>query len=309
MGLSTSENASVLESAATTQLASSLEAEPPQQARLSSTDKPLITIERNKSWNVADLHDLWAYRELLYFLTWRDLKVRYKQTAVGVAWIVIQPLVMTLVFTVFLGKLAKVPYEGPAYALFIYVGLVPWNFLSSAVSSSGNSLVGNTNLITKVYFPRMLVPASAVAARLVDLAIMLAILAGLLLYYQVPQTLNLLMLPALIVFTTLLILALGMLLSAINVKYRDVGLALPVVLQLWMFVSPVLYPAALLPLKWRQLYALNPMVGLIGGFRTSLLGGPFDWYVLAISAAITMAMLILSAYVFRRVERGFADII
>jgi lipopolysaccharide transport system permease protein len=155
----------------------------------------------------------------------------------------------------------------------------------------------------------MLVPASAVAARLVDLAITLVILAGLLLYYRVPQSRNLLMLPVLIVLTTSLVLALGMLLSAINVKYRDVGLALPVVLQLWMFVSPVLYPAALLPLKWRQLYALNPMVGLIGGFRTSLLGGTFDWSALIISAAITMAMLILSAYVFRRVERGFADII
>lgn len=309
MGLSTSENASVLDSAATTQLASSLEAEPPQQARPSATDKPLITIERNKSWSVGDLRELWAYRELLYFLTWRDLKVRYKQTAVGVAWIVLQPLVMTLVFTVFLGKLARVPFEGPAYALFLYVGLVPWNFLSSAIGSSGNSLVGNTNLITKVYFPRMLVPASAVTARLVDLAIMLAILAGLLLYYRVPQSLNLLMLPALIVFTTLLILALGMLLSAINVKYRDVGLALPVVLQLWMFVSPVLYPAALVPMRWRQLYALNPLVGLVGGFRTSLLGGTFDWFALTISATMTMAMLILSTYVFRRVERGFADII
>lgn len=255
------------------------------------------------------MRELWAYRELLYFLTWRDLKVRYKQTAVGVAWIVLQPLVMTLVFTVFLGKLARVPFEGPAYALFLYVGLVPWNFLSSAIGSSGNSLVGNTNLITKVYFPRMLVPASAVTARLVDLAIMLAILAGLLLYYRVPQSLNLLMLPALIVFTTLLILALGMLLSAINVKYRDVGLALPVVLQLWMFVSPVLYPAALVPMRWRQLYALNPLVGLVGGFRTSLLGGTFDWFALTISATMTMAMLILSTYVFRRVERGFADII
>jgi lipopolysaccharide transport system permease protein len=309
MGLPTSENASALQSAAAIQAASSTKAEPPAQSPPSSPDKPLVTIERSRSWGATDLRDLWAHRELLYFLTWRDIKVRYKQTMLGVAWIVMQPLLMTLIFTIFLGKLARVPFEGPAYPIFLFVGLMPWNFFSSAINTSGNSLVGNANLITKVYFPRAIVPAAAVGARLVDLAITCMILAGLMFYYHVPLTLNVLMLPVLVLLTTLLALGCGMLFSATNVKYRDVGVALPVVTQLWMFVSPVLYPGALVPAKWRTLYSLNPLVGIINGFRASLLGGTFDWPALLISAVITVVLLVFSAYLFRWVERGFADII
>lgn len=309
MGLTTNENTSVLESASATQPTSKTKTEPPDPALSSLPEKPLITIERNRSWSATDIYELWVHRELLYFLMWRDLKVRYKQTMLGVAWIVMQPLLMTLIFTVFLGKLAHVPFEGPAYPLFIFVGLMPWNFFSSAINNSSNSLVGNAHLITKVYFPRMIVPAAAVGARLVDLAITFVILAGMMLYYRAPLTPNVLMLPVLVALMTLLALGCGLLLSAINVKYRDVGVALPVATQLLMFVSPVLYSLSIVPPKWRTIYALNPLVGILSGFRASLLGGTFDWPAIIISAVVTLALLVFAAYLFRWIEKGFADVI
>jgi lipopolysaccharide transport system permease protein len=309
MGLTSSENASVLESAAPTQTILSTQPGLPHQASESLPDKPLITIERSKSWSAAEFRDLWAYRELLYFLMWRDLKVRYKQTVIGVAWIVMQPLMTTLIFTVFLGMLARVPFDGPSYPLFVFVGLMPWTFFSNALNSSAYSLVGNAHLITKVYFPRMIVPAAGVGARLVDLSITFVILAALMIYYRAPITPNILMLPVLVALATLLALGFGMLISAVHVKYRDVGVALPVLIQFWMYLSPVVYPSSLVPEKWRVIYDLNPLVGIIDGFRTALFGGPFNWYALAISAIATTVMLIASVYFFRRVEKGFADII
>jgi lipopolysaccharide transport system permease protein len=272
--------------------------------------EPLVVIEPSSAWGVVSLRDLWSYRELLYFSTLRDLKVRYKQTALGVAWVVMQPLLTTLIFTVFLGMLARVPSDrGVAYPVFVYTGLLPWTFFSSAVSSSSASLVGNAQLITKVYFPRMIIPVAAICARLVDFAVAFLIYVGMAIYYHVPVTANILMLPVLILLMTLLALGLGMITSALNVKYRDVGVALPVLIQLWMYVSPVLYPAGLVPASLRRLYDLNPLVGILDNFRASLLGGEFNWYALGASAVATCALLAYAAVAFRRVEKSFADVI
>jgi lipopolysaccharide transport system permease protein len=311
MGLSTGENASVLESAATTQH-SSLEAEPPDQANPSSTDKPLITIERSKSWSIADSRDLWAYRELLYFLTWRDIKVRYKQTLLGVAWVIIQPVATMLIFTLLFGRLAGLDQRtgGVPYPIFAFTGLLPWTFFSAAVAASGNSLVNNTHLISKVYFPRVMIPAATVAAGLLDFGLSFAVYIGMMAYYGVGVTWRVLLLLPLVALVVVLALGVGLLLSAVNVKYRDIRHALPFTMQIWMFASPVIYPLGIVPARWRSLLALNPMAGVIEGFRAALLGsGDIPWTALATSATITIALLILSAYVFRRVERGFADII
>lgn len=270
---------------------------------------PLILIEPSRGGFGVELRDLWAYRELLFFLAWRDVKVRYKQTLLGIAWVIVQPLLMTLVFTVFLGRIVRVPTGNTPYALMVYIGLLPWTFFSSAIVSSGNSIVGNAHLITKVYFPRMVIPAAAIGARLVDFAVSFVILVGLMIYYGVGVTAGIAMLPLLLTLTTLLALGLGMLISALNVKYRDVGMMLPVLVQLWMFASPVLYPVSLVPGRWRALYILNPLTGIIAGFRSSLLGEAFDWTALVFSAAITVALLFYSAVLFHRVEKNFADIV
>lgn len=272
-------------------------------------DEPLVTIQSGKAWAGLDLRELWAYRELLYFLVWRDVKVRYKQAALGLAWVVMQPLLITLILTVFLGMLARVPSDGTPYLLFVYVGLLPWTFFSTAVTNSSLSLVSNAHLITKVYFPRAVVPAAAVGGRLVDFAVSAVILAGLMVYYRVEPTAALLALPALLALLALLALGCGMITSALNVKYRDVGVAVPVVVQLWMYISPVLYPSSLVPEKWRWAYALNPVVGIVENFRAAVFGGPFDWYALSISAACAAVLLVCASYVFRRVEREFADVI
>jgi lipopolysaccharide transport system permease protein len=291
------------------------EAEPPEPTLQLLPEVALVTIEPTRSWLPLNFGDIWTYRELLYFLTWRDIKVRYKQTAMGIAWVVMQPLLMTLIFTVFLGMLARVPTGGLPYALLVYTGLLPWNLFSSGVGAATYSLVGNSNLITKVYFPRVLVPAASIAARLVDFAISFAILVGILAYYRMVQhyhialSWKLVAIPFLIALTTLLSLGLGMLVSALNVKYRDVGVALPVVIQLWMFVSPVLYPLGIVPGGWQRLYALNPLVGVIEGFRAALLGGRFNQFALAVSAGFTIGLLIISAYIFRRFEKDFADFV
>lgn len=272
-------------------------------------EKPLVIIEPKRSGAGLGLGDVWVYRELLFFLAWRDLKVRYKQTVLGVLWVLLQPLVMTIIFTVFLGILIRIPTGGHPYALLVYTGLLPWTFFSTAVQQSGTSIVSNAHLITKVYFPRLIIPGAAVTARLVDFGISFIILAGLMIYYRAALTINAAMLPALIVLVALLALGFGMLVSALNVKYRDIGVMLPVLLQLWMFVSPVIYPMGLVPEKWRFVYSLNPMVGIIAGFRSAILGGPFNWLALSVSAGFAVALLIYSTYLFRRVEGEFADII
>jgi lipopolysaccharide transport system permease protein len=271
--------------------------------------EPLVLIEPNHAWSAISFSELWSFRELLYFLTWRDIKVRYKQTELGIAWAILQPLLAMLVFTLFFGRLAGVPSDNLPYPVFAYAGLLAWTFFANAITTSGNSLINSTHLITKVYFPRVIIPSAAIAAGLVDFAIAFGIMLVLMAYYRVALTWNILMFPLIVMLITLLALGMGMWLSALNVKYRDVRFALPFLVQLWMFVSPVIYPASFLPAKFRWLLSLNPMTGLIEGCRSSLLGLPFNWTSLAASAGITLILLIYSSYAFRRMERSFADII
>jgi lipopolysaccharide transport system permease protein len=293
--------------AATAQLLSP-KTEPLQKAR-ALTAYSVTRIRPRRKWVALDLKKLWAYRELLYFLTWRDVKVRYKQTVLGATWAIIQPLFTMLIFTLFFGKLASVPSDGIPYPIFAYAGLLPWTFFSNAVTNSGNSLVGSANLISKVYFPRMIIPGASVMAGLVDFAIAFLILIGLMIYYGVALTWSILLLPALVALITVLTIGVGMWMSALNVKYRDVRYALPFLIQLWMFASPIIYPSSLVPEKWRWVLTLNPLTGLIEGFRSSLFGRAFNWSALTLSVIITMLLLIYSAYAFRRMERSFADFI
>jgi lipopolysaccharide transport system permease protein len=272
-------------------------------------DKPVLTIESGRRWAGLDLRDLWAHRDLFYFLVWRDVKVRYKQTALGVAWAVLQPVLTMVVFSAIFGRLAGVPSDGEPYPIFVYAGLLPWNFFNQAVTSSSNSLVGNSTLITKVYFPRLVIPGAAVGAGLVDFAIAAVILFVMAFYYGVAFGAGLLMLVPLAMLTTLFAAAVGMWMSALNVKYRDVRYALPFVLQIWMYVTPIIYPVTFIPAHWRWVIALNPLSGMIQGFRSAIFGRPFDWSAIALSAAVTLTVLIYAAYAFRRMEKEFADII
>ena len=271
--------------------------------------EPLVVIQPSKKWNLLSLKDIWAYRELLFFLTWRDVKVRYKQTALGAAWAILQPLFMMVIFTIFFGRLAGVGSSGIPYPLFALAGLVPWTFFANAITASGNSLVGSAHLITKVYFPRLIVPAAAMLAGLVDFLLAFLILVAMMFYYRVTLTVQILFLPVLILLTALFSLGVGTWMSALNVKYRDVRFALPFLIQLWLFVSSVILPSSSIPQKWRWLIMLNPMSGIIEGYRAALFGLPFDWPALGIASALTIVVLLYAIYAFGRVERSFADII
>ena len=272
-------------------------------------DVPLVSIRPSGGLAPLNLKDLWSYRELLYFLTWRDVKVRYKQTLLGVAWAVIQPLLTMAVFTLFFNKLANIRSEGMPYPIFAYVALLAWVFFSNAVANSGNSLVGSANLITKVYFPRIIIPAASVCAGLLDLAIGFLILFGLMIYYGVPATWGLLLTLPLVGLLTLLALAVGTLVAALNVKYRDVRYALPFLIQLWMFATPIIYPTTLVPERWRWLLMLNPLTGVVEAFRSSVSGREFEWAGLGVSAAVTLALSASSVRLFRRMEKSFADVV
>ena len=272
-------------------------------------NKPLVVIEPGGSWAALDLRDLWAHRELLYFLIWRELKVRYKQTLLGATWVIVQPLFMMLIFTLFFGLLVRVPSDGIPYPLFVYSGLFLWTFFSNAVTSTTGSVVASSNLITKIYFPRLLIPISMIGARLVDVTITFPILIGLTAYYGGALTWSVLMLPVLIAMVALLALGIGTWASALNVKYRDVGVALPVLMQFWMFASPIIYPASLVPPNWQWLYFFNPLAAIVENFRAALFGLEFNWSALAISAVTILTILVCSTYTFRRVEKSFADII
>ena len=271
--------------------------------------EPLVVIQPSNRLSLLNLKDIWAYRELLFFLTWRDVKVRYKQTALGAAWAILQPLFMMIIFTIFFGRLAGVASAGIPYPLFALAGLVPWTFFANAITASGNSLVGSANLITKVYFPRLIVPAAAMLAGLVDFLLAFLILVVMMFYYRVQLTVQILFLPVLILLTALFSLGVGTWMSALNVKYRDVRFALPFLIQLWLFVSSVILPSTSVPQKWRWLLMLNPMSGIIEGYRAALFGLPFDWPALGIASALTIVVLLYAIYAFGRVERSFADII
>ena len=267
-----------------------------------------IVIRPSTGWAPLHLRELWEYRELLYFLTWRDIKVRYKQTALGATWAVLQPLLTMVVFSVFFGRLAKVPSDGLPYPIFAYCGLVPWTYFATALSQSANSLVDHGRLITKVYFPRLLVPAASVIAGLVDLGIALVVLVGMLLFYGVAPGPAVVTLPLFILLAAATALAVGLWLSALNVQYRDVRYTLQFLIQFWLFATPVAYPSSLVPQRWRILYGLNPMTGVVEGFRWALLGkGEAPGALLAVSVLTVAAALIGGLFYFRRMERAFAD--
>jgi lipopolysaccharide transport system permease protein len=270
----------------------------------------LIIIEPKKGWTTIDLKEIWKYRELLYFLTKRDIKVRYKQTVLGGLWAIIQPFFTMVVFTLFFGRLAKVPSDGIPYPIFVYAGILPWTYFANALSASGNSLVGSANLITKVYFPRLIIPASASLAGLIDFFIAMILLGVLMIYYQFIPGISVVLFPVLVGLTFLCAVGVGLWLSALNVQYRDIRYAIPFVIQLWMFVSPVIYPVSMVGEKYQWLLALNPMGGVITAFRASLLGHqPIDWFLLGISAAIILFLFLSGMYYFRKMEKTFADVV
>lgn len=273
------------------------------------SNEPLVVIQPSTKWDLLSFKDIWAYRELLFFLTWRDVKVRYKQTALGAAWAILQPLFMMIIFTIFFGRLAGVDSQGIPYPLFALAGLVPWTFFSNSITASGNSLVGSANLITKVYFPRLIVPAAAMLAGLVDFLLAFSLLVLMMIYYRVTLTAQILFLPVLILLTALFGLGVGTWMSALNVKYRDVRFALPFVIQLWLFVSSVILPSSSVPQKYRWILLFNPMSGIIEGYRSALFGLPFDWPALGMASVLTVLVLLYAIYSFGRVERSFADII
>jgi len=271
---------------------------------------PIIHIRPSHGWVIPELRDLWEYRELLYFLVWRDVKVRYKQTALGVAWVVLQPLATTLMFTVIFGNLAKIPSENMPYAVFSLAGLVPWNVFAGALSRGGVSLVGSAHLISKVYFPRLVIPVASVLGGLVDLAIVFALLLGLMLFFGIVPTAAIVTLPLFLLLALATALGVSLWLAALNVQYRDVGYLIPFLAQLWMYATPVVYPASMIPEQWRILYGLNPMTGVVEGFRWALFGtGQAPGLMLAVSVLTVLVLLVSGAFFFQRMEETFADVV
>jgi lipopolysaccharide transport system permease protein len=270
---------------------------------------PVLRIESSPGWVPLRLGELWEYRELLYFLVWRDIKVRYKQTALGAAWAVLQPLLTMIVFTVFFGRLARIPSDGIPYPVFAYTALLPWQLFAYALTESANSLVSNQNLITKVYFPRLIVPLASVLAGLVDFAISFVVLLVLMSYYGIVPTAAIVVLPFLVIMAVASALSVGLWLSALNVQFRDVRYIIPFLTQFWMLATPVAYPSSLLPERWRTWYGLNPMAGVVEGFRWALLGksrGPGA--MLWVSVLMVAFLLVGGLAYFRRMESTFADI-
>ena len=253
--------------------------------------------------------DLWRYRELFQVLAWRDVAIRYKQTAIGVAWAVIRPVLTVLIFTVVFGRIARLPSGGVPYPLMVFAGILPWTFFSTALADASNSLVSNSNLISKVYFPRLIVPAATIAAAFVDFFISLAVMAGVMLWYRFVPDWRIVLLPGFAVMAVLASLGPGLWITAVNVRYRDFRYVIPFLVQFGLYVSPVGFSSAVVPEKWRLLYALNPMVGVIDGFRWCLLGTPIDGRAVAISLAMTAAALWIGVSQFRRLEKTFADVL
>lgn len=271
---------------------------------------PSIVIRPSRGWVPLRLADLWEFRELLYFLVWRDIKVRYKQTALGVAWVIIQPFFTMVVFSVFFGRLAKMPSDGIPYPIFAYCALLPWQLFAHALSESGNSLVANERLITKVYFPRLVIPLSAVLAGLVDFAIAFGVLLAMMVYYGIFPTAAVATLPFLLVLLLGTALGVGLWLSALNVQYRDVRYTIPFLTHFWLFATPVAYPASLVPESWRPLVGLNPVAGVVEGFRWALLGTANPpGSMLLVSGVMVIGLLLGGLYYFRRMEKAFADMV
>ena len=280
------------------------------QFAISDPQFPTLRIQPSRGWVSLKLKELWEYRELLYFLIWRDIKVRYKQTALGATWAIIQPFFTMVVFSLFFGQLAKVPSDGIAYPIFSFAALVPWTFFANGLSQSSNSLVGSGTLISKVYFPRLVIPLASVFSGIVDFLIAFVVLLAMMLYYGLVPTLNVLWLPLFLLLALVTSLGVGLWLSALNVEYRDVRYVVPFITQFWMLATPIGYPSSLLHEPWRTIYGLNPMVGVVEGFRWALLRtntapGP----IIAVSSAAALLILITGAFYFRRMEKTFADIV
>jgi lipopolysaccharide transport system permease protein len=280
----------------------------PGDSQTTSDKIPLFIIRPTKGWRFLDLRELWAYRELIYFLTWRDIKVRYKQTAIGIAWAILQPLAMMIAFTLFFGVLAKIPSEGVAYPLFTYAALMPWQLFSRAVSESTNSLVTDQRLITRVYFPRIIVPLATTLAAVADFAISAGLFVVLMFIYGVTPGKTIILFPFFVLLMLVTVLGVGFWLSALNVEYRDVMYVVPFLNQFWLFITPVVYPSSFVPEQWQVLYGLNPMVGVIEGFRWTLLGvGEGPSIMLAVSALVSVSLFVSGIIWFRRRERTFVD--
>jgi lipopolysaccharide transport system permease protein len=280
------------------------------ETAISSPQSAITIIRPSRGWISLNLCDLWEYRELLYFLTWRDIKVRYKQTVLGAAWAIIQPFFTMVVFSLFFGKLAKMPSDDIPYPIFSYAALVPWTFFANGLSQSSTSLVASANLIKKVYFPRLVVPISAVISGGVDFALAFVVLLGMMLFYGIVPTAAVVWLPLLLLLALVTALGVGLWLTAMNVQFRDVCYAVPFLIQAWMFATPIAYPSSLLDEPWRTLYGINPMAGVVEGFRWALLGtetapGP----IVIVSAVVAVGLLISGAFYFRRMEKTFADVV
>lgn len=274
-----------------------------------STGVPTMVIQPSHGLLTLKLGELWRYRELLYFLAWRDVRIRYKQAVLGFLWAFIQPLLKMVVFSVVFGGLARMDSEGFPYPIFLYAGLLPWEFFASAVNRSGQSIIAGANLITKVYFPRLIMPVASVGACLVDFAISFGILIAMMFYFQITPGVSILMVLPLVSVTILCALGIGVFVSALNTAYRDFRYALPFLVQIWMYVTPVIYPVTIIPENWRWLMALNPMSGIVDAYRSAILGKPFDWPHLGISFGIATIMFLIGLLYFRKTERYFADIV
>lgn len=278
-----------------------------------ATSEPRTIILRpSRGFSFLDFRELWIYRELVYFLTWRSLKVRYKQTILGAVWAVLEPFLTMVVFTIFFGNLAKVGSDNIPYPIWSYAGLLPWGLFSKALSDASRSLVANSHMITKIYFPRIILPLSFILAGLVDFAIAFVVLIGMMLFYKQFPTSAVWTLPLFLLLAMITALGVALWLSALNVKYRDVGYILPFLTQFWLFITPVVYPSSQIPEQWRLIYGLNPMTGVVEGFRWALLGinpQPTFFPMLAVSAAMAIVVLFTGILYFRRMERGFADMV
>jgi lipopolysaccharide transport system permease protein len=289
-----------------------------QTSLVQNEKEEIVYIRPPQGWLGLNLKDLWLYRELIYFLIWRDVKVRYKQTVLGASWAIIQPLMTMVVFTVLFGRVAKVPTDGIPYPIFSYTALLPWGLFTKALTDAGKSLIHNRSMLTKVYFPRLVIPISSVVSGIVDFALAFTILIGMLIYYNsdlggnydITPNYAVITLPLFLLLAMVTSLGVGLWLSALNVIYRDVNYILPFITQIWLFITPVAYPASMIPEKWQLVYALNPMTGVVEGFRWALLGmEPAPGPMVAVSTVIAIIILVTGLFYFRRMERTFADLV
>lgn len=274
-----------------------------------TTAPPHIRIQPMRGWVSLQLHELWSYRELLYFLAWRDVKVRYKQTALGALWAILVPVLNMVVFTVIFGNFAKMPSDGIPYPIFSYTALLPWTYFATSLSGASNSLLGSASMITKVYFPRLIVPISSVFSGLIDFSFAFLVMIGMMFFYHTQPTIYVLLLPLFLILAMVTALGFGLWLSAFNVKYRDVRYIVPFLIQFWNFATPVIYPSSLLSEPWRTLSGLNPMVGVIEGFRWALLGSKPPELMIIVSTVMAVIVLVTGAFYFRRMEKNFADLV